>query len=175
MAIECPSDISSYQDHIDAVDRGSFGASDFGMLNSHVAWNLSCPQLVRFGVFTKQPMKKCEFTCIAAESFMNFVASLDEDRQRDKQKMVPFIMDTRIKGHTHKIGIIDDLHQKRGVKQVHLSCVLCSVEETAMGSLGMKPPCMFSLKQQGMAYCKECNMVAHVTVPTTKLNYYKDW
>eukprot|EP00957_Ditylum_brightwellii_P027130 2051110-Ditylum_brightwellii.AAC.1 len=99
-----------YQDHMGAVDRGgqkclygadflskvhfkkwykmgSFGASDFGVLNSHIDWNLSISRLLRNGALTRKPLKKWEFTCVAAEEMMYFVASLPEDRQSDDLKM----------------------------------------------------------------------------------------
>eukprot|EP00957_Ditylum_brightwellii_P124521 9490186-Ditylum_brightwellii.AAC.1 len=61
-------------------------------MNSHVAWNLSIPQLLHNGALTRKPLKKWEFTCVAAKEMMHFAASLPEDRESDDLKMVPFIM-----------------------------------------------------------------------------------
>eukprot|EP00957_Ditylum_brightwellii_P075912 5769899-Ditylum_brightwellii.AAC.1 len=118
-------------------------------------------KLICFGAFTRQSPKKWKFSLITAEESMHFAAPLDEDRQRDRQKIVPFIMDIKINEHAPTVDDIDNLH-KKGVKQECLSYDACSMEETAMRSLGAKTTCMFSLKQQGMAYCNRHRHTSHI-------------
>ena len=72
ITVECPTDITAYQHNIDGVDRGDkfhkhnagfsgkdqfkkcykrghFELCDFGFLNLHIAWNMSCDMMVQRG------------------------------------------------------------------------------------------------------------------------------
>eukprot|EP00957_Ditylum_brightwellii_P157678 12001683-Ditylum_brightwellii.AAC.1 len=62
--------------------KGHLGVANFGLLNSNVAWNLSCPLLVVNGQNTCMPLLKWQFTAIALEEFIAFDPDEEEEKTR---------------------------------------------------------------------------------------------
>ena len=46
---------------------GNLGLCDFGLLNSHIDWNMSCDQMVVHSVQMRYPLNKWQFSAIIAE------------------------------------------------------------------------------------------------------------
>ena len=59
--------------------RGHLDLCYFGLLNSHIAWNISCDRMVVCGVPIWESLKKWHFCAILAEYLMNFTAIFDSD------------------------------------------------------------------------------------------------
>ena len=47
--------------------KGNFELCDFGLINSHTAWNLSCERMVHIVQELRLSQKKWEFFVVAAE------------------------------------------------------------------------------------------------------------
>eukprot|EP00957_Ditylum_brightwellii_P146065 11122274-Ditylum_brightwellii.AAC.1 len=169
---ECPKEITNYQDNMDAVDRGDwvclegggfcskshckkwckrghFGVVDFGLFNSNVAWNLSCPKLVVSGKKICMPLLKWQFTAIVLEELIVF--DLDEDNKiLTNHNSASILITRRNEGHFPTMDLRNIYrHDFRGTNCPCLSCAVCDVEETCMQTLGMKPRSMFSQGMKG--------------------------
>ena len=62
---------------------GNLGLCDFGLLNSHIAWNMSCEWMVVHGVQMRETLKKWIFGAILDEELMNFNDVVDSDNMKD--------------------------------------------------------------------------------------------
>ena len=78
------------------------------------------------------------------------------------------IIRLRRDGHSPCLGL-SKLKQQQNVKQVLLGCSVYAVEEASRSALKIKTPLMFSITQQGMAYCEHCKLPAHNTVLNTAI------
>ena len=64
---------------------------------------------------------------------------------------------------------MSELKQQLNVKQVCLICAVCEVEEDARHALKIITPRIFSIEQQGVAYCEQCKLPAHNTVSNIEI------
>ena len=59
--------------------RGHFGLCDFGLLNSKIAWDLSCERMVHRGKELRWALKKWEFCVVAEEEMMTYYVVYPQD------------------------------------------------------------------------------------------------
>ena len=170
--VQCPIDITEYQQNMDGVDRGDqlrqhgadfsakahfrkwhkrghFGICDFSLLNSHIAHNLSCERMVHRGQEICWPLKKWEFCVDAAEEMIAYYV-VDPQENGSVANIAFDIMRLRRDENCPCLDI-SELKQQRNVKRVRLSCAVCAVEESARHALKIETPRIFSIKQQGVA------------------------
>ena len=111
----CTEDLTEYHQNIDSVDQGNhfrengagftskahfkkwykcgnLGLCDFGLLNSQIAWNMSCEWIVAHGVQIWDTLKKWMLSAILDEEFMNFTDVVDSDNMTELHCAMPQII-----------------------------------------------------------------------------------
>ena len=73
--------------------HGHLGLCDFGLLNSHIDWNMSCERIVVHGVKMHDHLNKWKFSDIIAEESKNFTAVVDSDNMIDLKYAMPSILE----------------------------------------------------------------------------------
>ena len=94
---------------------------DFGLINSYIAWNKSCEQMVVRGIKMGDPLKKCQFRSILAEYLMNFTAVADTDNTTCLHSAMPSIHEKINQGHFPTTNI-DTTSSVRSAILLRLSC-----------------------------------------------------
>ena len=135
--MQCPTDINNYQQNIYGVDRGEqicqhsagfsskahfkkcykighFGFSDFGFMNPHIAWNMSCKRMVHRGQELLQTLKMWQFCVVAAEEMMTYYIVNPQDKYC-VANIASGIMRLRRDGHYPCLDL-SKLKQQRNVK-----------------------------------------------------------
>ena len=62
---------------------------DFCLLNSHIAWNMSCERVVVCGVQMREPLKKFQFSDILAEELIKFTDVVDSYKMTELYCEIP--------------------------------------------------------------------------------------
>eukprot|EP00957_Ditylum_brightwellii_P051699 3920047-Ditylum_brightwellii.AAC.1 len=79
--------------------KGHLGVADLSILNSNVAWNLSCPCLTVNGINTHIPLLKWQFTAIVSEEFITFDPDGKEEKTRASTMSASTLIARRSEGH----------------------------------------------------------------------------
>ena len=74
------------------------GLCNFGLLNSHIARNMSCERMVVRGVSMQDLLKKWQFRTILFEKLMNFTDIFYTDNIKYLNNIIPSIREKSIRG-----------------------------------------------------------------------------
>ena len=125
--------------------------------------------MVVCGVQMWEPLKKWKLSTILAEELVNFTVVVNNDKMTDLHFEMPSILGKINQGYFQTTNI-DTVVSVHSAICLRLICAVCSVEETARYRLKIEKIRHFSHKMKGVAYCNECHMDSHVSVPATSVS-----